>query len=305
MTTKSMHEDAANSNPVQVTEVLGSGAEAHRLAMVEDWTFVVRESDRDHEPLIPDDVLAERLGAPENDVRALIRRNVEAGHITALSNRRTVRRFTRGGKNRGEMLVDGFLLPEASALFVVTRSDTPKAVELTKEMIRVYMLVRRGLAPAPAPQALDPAAAAALALVPGLVAQIKAHRADVAALHAELGALRTELATGVVGHEVADREILTPLRQISLLYGGTPGEARRHRRRLENKLRSFLGFAGPGSGWAFLPRTSLAFAQRLLAPWMADAVEVGAKRSLASQQPDLFGLHEPGRPLRGTRSPAN
>ena len=288
MSNDKMHEDAASSNPVQVTGVLGSGAEAHRLAMVEDWTFVVRESDRDHEPLIPDEVLAERLGAPENDVRALIRRNVEAGHITALSNRRTVRRFTRGGKNRGEMLVDGFLLPEASALFVVTRSDTPKAVELTKEMIRVYMLVRRGLAPAP--QALDPAAAAALALVPGLVAQIKAHRADVAALHAELGALRTELATGVVGHEVAGREILTPLRQISLLHGGTPGEAKRHRRRFENQLRSLLGFAGPGSSWAVLPRTSLAFAQRLLVGWMAKAVEVSTRRSLASQQPDLFGL---------------
>ena len=288
MSNDKMHEDAASSNPVQVTGVLGSGAEAHRLAMVEDWTFVVRESDRDHEPLIPDEVLAERLGAPENDVRALIRRNVEAGHITALSNRRTVRRFTRGGKNRGEMLVDGFLLPEASALFVVTRSDTPKAVELTKEMIRVYMLVRRGLAPAP--QALDPAAAAALALVPGLVAQIKAHRADVATLHAELGALRTELATGVVGHEVAGREILTPLRQISLLHGGTPGEAKRHRRRFENQLRSLLGFAGPGSSWAVLPRTSLAFAQRLLVGWMAKAVEVSTRRSLASQQPDLFGL---------------
>ena len=61
MSVSKMNENAENINPVQVTEVLGTGAEAHRLAMVGEWTFMVREADRDREPLVSDEVLAQRL----------------------------------------------------------------------------------------------------------------------------------------------------------------------------------------------------------------------------------------------------
>ena len=108
------------------------------------------------EPLVSDDALATFLQAPANDVRGLIKRNVDEGHIAATSNRRTAPRFTRDGKSRGSVTVHGYLLTEADALFVVTRSNTPRAVAATKTMIAAFTAARRQLATSPAPPALPP-----------------------------------------------------------------------------------------------------------------------------------------------------
>jgi len=133
-----------DTHVVCVSVPLGEGNDAHRLARVGDWTFTVPGA-AGTEPEILDTTLAERLGYERPaKIRDLIARYIKAGHISP----REV--FPTVGKTGGRP-GRGWMLREADALFVVTRSETPKAVALTKEMIRVYMLVRRGLVPLGAP----------------------------------------------------------------------------------------------------------------------------------------------------------
>jgi hypothetical protein len=311
MSNEKMHEGTENSNPV--VELLPDGAALVRVDGAELHFASAGEC-----PRVRDLDLAGWLGFERpRKVRELVRRMEGEGKLAGVNWRPTMGRqpVGPGGKGVREFETLEAWLTREEALLVATQSGTPRAWAITRIMVRVFdAVLQRAARSTPATAEFGGLLEAAVRMAiqsseqrhAEQIARLEAHheRAIAAMVH-RVEALETSVATGVVGREVADREILTPLRQISLLYGGTPGEARRHRRRLENKLRSFLGFAGPGSGWAFLPRSSLAFAQRLLGPWMTDAVEVGTKRSLASQQPDLFGLHEPGRPMRGTRSPAN
>lgn len=116
-----------------LSPVLGEGAEAHRLLRVAGWTLTLRGE----EPLIPDEDLSVRLGLPLHKLRQLSGRHEEAGNIAPEVSTTVVETGGRPGKRR--------LYNEADALFLVTRSETPKAVALTREMIRVYMLARRGL----------------------------------------------------------------------------------------------------------------------------------------------------------------
>lgn len=122
------------------------------------WELTIGEEFQTSEPLIADEVIAKHLGVEVESVRRLIRRHAAPQtpdtasgvsgepNIVPVPYTRTVRRMTRGGQNRGEITVHGFMLTEADALFVVTRSDSPRAIAFTKKMIAVYMAVRRHLA---------------------------------------------------------------------------------------------------------------------------------------------------------------
>lgn len=111
----------------------------------EGWTFTVQEG----EPLVSDEVLAERLGMALKDLRALIRRHANqtvgtvsgtsVPHITPIPNPRTVRRFTKAGKERGSIVVEGFLLTQEDVVFLVTRSEAPRAIAWTKVIVRVFL----------------------------------------------------------------------------------------------------------------------------------------------------------------------
>lgn len=119
----------------------------------EGLVLVVREG----EPMVSDEALAAAIQAPGDDVREVIKRNVDEGHIAAVPNLRSARRFTKAGKNRGSVTVHGYLLTEADALFIVTRSNTPRAVAATKVMIAAFIAARRQLAAPSAPKQLPPA----------------------------------------------------------------------------------------------------------------------------------------------------
>ena len=149
---------------------------------------------------------------------------------------------------------------EADALFLVTRSETPKAVALTREMIAVYMAARRGLLPRPAPAALPPEIVA-----------------EVATLRAEVADLRGELATGVIGPDVAAREIVAPLRRIAHLRGSTPKQRKSWRSRVERLLRNRLGHSRRGATWARLDRKLLTVAQNSIGEWLDDAIAYARK----------------------------
>lgn len=274
MTNENMHAQADNSNRVFISEVIGDGADAHRIVRVGEWSMVARGADDVAEPEIPDTMLAPRLGLEVRRLRWLSEKHEKAGNITP-------RICLAASQNRGRPGKQRFYT-EADALFLVTRSEAEGAVALTREMIRVFMLARRGLLRPSAPPPTDPtmalAVAQALALVPRLVEQVQT-------LSADLATLRTEVSTGVIGEAVALTEILRPLGQIASL-SATPSKGPRSvRRRFENRLRALLGHAGPGSRWSMLPRRLLDVAQRQVAMWLDEAIaQRAAFRSSMQQQ---------------------
>jgi hypothetical protein len=209
MTSSKMRENGAKGNDsVRVTEVLGTGAEAHRLARVGDWTFMVRESDKDREPLVSDEVLAQRLGFDRpRKIKDMIRRHIADGNINPFAVRTTVGQ-TSGGRP-GTL----YCLDEADALFIVTRSETTKAVALTKEMIRVYMLARRGLMPA-APKNLG--------------GRNRALAAENASLRAELSAIAMQSAKDSALGAAATYAVLDPLKKLAERQTGERWPQPRH-----------------------------------------------------------------------------
>lgn len=115
---------------------------------IDGWTLHVIED----EPRVRDVELAERLGYERAvAIRELIRRwQSDLGIV------RTVRIIPEGRGRPGTE----FWLTEEQALFVCTKSETPKAVETTKLLIRVFVQARKGL--------LAPATSAAVLTVDGI-----------------------------------------------------------------------------------------------------------------------------------------
>ncbi|WP_438032415.1 hypothetical protein [Sorangium sp. So ce204] len=117
----------------------GSGELA--LREVDGWTVGFR--DGDSEPLVRDLDLGERLGFERpRKIRELIDRMENDGKIAAVFRRPTV-----GRRGFAEEIIDERWLTEAQALKVAAKSDTDVADALLDEMIRVYMLARRGELP--------------------------------------------------------------------------------------------------------------------------------------------------------------
>lgn len=169
-------ETAEREPAVFVSGVIGSGADAHRLVKVERWEFKV-PGESGTEPMIPDTDLAERLGLPLHKLRQLSGRHERAGNI-APEVSTTVVETSRGGRPGVRRLYN-----EADALFLATRSETDQAIELVKEMIRVYMLARRGLLPGQSGITLNDVRAVCIEMI----------RAEMATTRAEVSEIRSLL----------------------------------------------------------------------------------------------------------------
>lgn len=121
------------------------------------------------EPYIPDIELGRRLGFKRPwDVRRLIRRWYDSGHLVDTRCERRSQsddvNSRRGGANaphgvarRGRPANAEYFLGEADTLFIVTKSETDLATEITKQIIQVFMAWRRGQLAQPK---ADPALAA-------------------------------------------------------------------------------------------------------------------------------------------------
>lgn len=108
------------------------------------------------EPYIPDVELGKRLGFKRPwDVRRLIRRWYDSGHLVDTRCERRSQsddvNSRRGGANaphgvarRGRPANAEYFLGEADTLFIVTKSETDLATEITKQIIQVFMAWRRG-----------------------------------------------------------------------------------------------------------------------------------------------------------------
>lgn len=155
-----VHEALADGITIQ-TE--GRGKTARTLIRSGDWTFTRWSDAPDDEPRIRDIDLAERLGfdRPVN-IRNTIKRTFSKHERPYC--RSTVKSQPVGPKGGGtrEFRVDEFWLTEEEALEIAVVSQTPKAKEIRRAIIRVFVAVRRGLLAQP----LSPAQVLDLMLAP-------------------------------------------------------------------------------------------------------------------------------------------
>lgn len=139
------NQSSAESPPVAV-DVAPDGS---RTVHVGTWALSAAPAE--DEPRVRDIDLAERLGYERpRKIRDLIERLCREGKLNDSELRPVVGRS--GGRPAKE-----FWLTEAQALKVVAKSETAKADALLDEVIRVFILARKGLLPVVAAPALDAA----------------------------------------------------------------------------------------------------------------------------------------------------
>lgn len=142
MSAVKVHRIDKGVNDLNLSAVVGVGADAHRIATIGAWSFMVPENNQ--EPMIRDLDAAERLEfAQPRQIRELIERIWPENKRPI--NRRTVRRWTAGKGAQREEEVSEYWLTEAQLLKVCARARTQPAEAVLDDMIRVYMTVRRGL----------------------------------------------------------------------------------------------------------------------------------------------------------------
>ncbi len=106
-----------------------------------------KEPEKD-EPLILDIDLAVRLEYKRpRSIRTLIRRMIKEGDLSGINCRYTVQRQSPGQGGERSFRVEEFWLTEAQALKVAMCSGTAKGHALFDEVVRVFILARKGLLP--------------------------------------------------------------------------------------------------------------------------------------------------------------
>lgn len=219
----------AAGDAVFVSEVIGEGDAARRLVRVGAWEFTVPGADGT-ELEIPDAALAPRLGMTLHHLRELSGRHEREGNISPRVYRTVRETGGRPGKQR--------FYSEADALFLVTRSERPEAIALTKEMIAVYMLARRGLLTPKSAPAFDEAAVARMI--------DEAFRARLAAMPPSHD--------GPVLHNDDRAVVLDPILTLAKRSAGgdaTKRDVARMRGRIEHRVRDAVKWT---SRWCLLPR---------------------------------------------------
>ncbi|MCU0655801.1 MAG: hypothetical protein MUF64_11130 [Polyangiaceae bacterium] len=169
-----------SSLPVLLGAQQTEGTLTYRPALAGDWRLRLDDADL---PRIRDLDLAERLDFERpRKIRDLIRRYRESGDLGEIHVRPTVGRTSmpRGGER--ETLTDEYWLTEEQALFLVAKSETPVATALLREMIAVFVAVRRGLLALPSPR---PAEGAELEQLHARVAQLEARTPRAVSLSPE------------------------------------------------------------------------------------------------------------------------
>jgi hypothetical protein len=290
-----------------VSDVIGTGPDAHRLVRVGLWAFRAG-CDADASLEIPDTVLAERLGLPLRKLSELSGRHEAAGNIAPriveVSSANKSHGGTYSARGRGRPGMQRFY-GEADALFLVTRSETKRAVALTKEMILVYMAARRGLLrPVAAAPAVDPNMARAFEALGTLIAQVQTVQTTqetiarqvettTSALAGRIAALESELSSGVIGVEGGSL-ILRALREAGKLAGrGDKKAAARFRSQWDKIARNGAQWVGPRTSWYLLPRKKLAIVEsyldsaRLEAQRLHDEAAAQAAKAAAAKQAEL------------------
>lgn len=109
------------------------------------WSVTIDED----EPTILDEELAIRLGfSRPRDIRKLVERMIADGIINDSDIRATVARVPTGVSS---IAVTQYRLTEIAALLVIGRSDTKLAHAITRQVVQLFIAIRRGQLAAPQP----------------------------------------------------------------------------------------------------------------------------------------------------------
>ncbi len=113
---------------------------------VNGWSLTVGE---DREPRVRDIDIGERLGfARPRDFRKLVERMVRDGILNDFDVRATVaRQDSATGWGGHRKAVVEYHLSEVAARLAAARSDTAKAIEVTRSMVEAFVSARRDMAP--------------------------------------------------------------------------------------------------------------------------------------------------------------
>lgn len=267
------HANQESRDVVTVSAVVGAGDDAHRLARVGEWTLVVPADDVTAErPRIRDVDLGERLGYTRaKDIRLLAREHEKAGNVNPFHVRAAVARTGAVARHEDEMW-----FTEEDALWLVSQSKTPKAIALTKEMIRVYAMVRRHLLGeyvGPLREALSRKDAL-------LVARDR----DLDIVRAENRTLREQQTNGTITGMAADwiREQIAVVAPMMAMLGWCPRKqtVRAARRVLQNGIAQAAGWGHErGQEIADMPTTGYPHARAYLKAKRESAEAEIAKRA--------------------------
>lgn len=234
------------------------------ITSVQGWAVATGGFD-DGEPRIRDLELAERLGYERpRAIRDLIDSLVRSGKLNDSEVCRVARQTRGGGRPATE-----YWLTEAQALKVVAKSETRKADALLDEVIRVFVMVRRGQLP-------DVSAMLGGALkqiLPALMTEI------VAAVDQRIDARVGSLSFGVI----RPWELGSIKRRLSAAADrAVMAKAYRSRKSalgaLTMRLRTAIGWTGTGAAMNRMPASMLPYAERELA-----AIEREFERTFGQQ----------------------
>lgn len=163
---------------------------ASEIVVVESVNLSRADVWPDGEPRIAALTLGELLGYERpRKLRDLVRRYEESGDLEQVYRRPTVGRYESRPGIWQERDVDEFWLTEEQALFVIAKSDTAVANEVTRRVIRAFLALRRG--------AVDGSAEVAKALM-----QVSATQATIVS-KLETISVSTSTRFGAVENEVA------------------------------------------------------------------------------------------------------
>ena len=124
------------------------------VVRVNGWDLV-SESGKVEEARIVDTDLAKRLEISEpRMIRRIIKRLIDDGYLPGIHMRSRNERIEMKTGVYRESVVEEYLLNEEEVLLVTTQSKTPKAMLVTKEMISVFVALRRGLLSGQSPDQL-------------------------------------------------------------------------------------------------------------------------------------------------------
>lgn len=126
-------------------QAVGEGADLRQQIRVNDWTLT--RYGEEVEPRISDLELASHLGyAHPRHIRKLIRRMIAESRMPGTCDvRSTVERTSMPNGGIRQVEESGYYLTYDQALMISTQSTTPRANEITQDMVRVYSAFRKGL----------------------------------------------------------------------------------------------------------------------------------------------------------------
>lgn len=231
------------------------------------------------EPLVVDTELAERLGYSQaRDIRKIIDRLKKTSVLPDVYMRATVARISKPNGGVENRTVNEYLLTEEQALMVVVKSETPRAIELTRAIIQVFQAWRKGqLTQSTQPDnALVRQLTDALAIINNRLVEVE--RAVIlnseTITKAEYNAIKRSLATVAQLHMAAGRYKTAKAAQAAVAW----------------RLFSVLGWVGTGQRHHLLPRNLAPRAWARLEELKRDAERVLSEVAQSKQQELLRGM---------------